>query len=68
MKVDALSLCYSGAFRCVLTQCQGEKMSALILEEQLLLPISLERVIRAFPNNLKSIIHKFIPMWETFKH
>ena len=29
IKAEVLSVCLSGAFRCVLTQCQGGKTSAL---------------------------------------
>lgn len=32
-------VCWFGAFRCILTQCQEENTLALILEKQLLLPI-----------------------------
>jgi len=39
IKADVLAVHWSGAFRCVLTQCQGGKTSAMILEKQLVLPI-----------------------------
>ena len=34
VKVEALSVCCSGAFGCVLTWCQGGKTSAMIIEKQ----------------------------------
>jgi len=43
---------WSGAFRCVLTQCQGRHD----LREAIVDAINLRRVTLSFPNNLKSII------------
>jgi len=40
----------------VWTQCQEGKISALILDKELLLPIDLGRVIRSYPNHLESIV------------
>jgi len=37
-------------------QRQGGKTSAMIFEKQLVVAINLRRVIRPFPNDLKSII------------
>lgn len=39
VKADVMVVCWFGAFRCILTQCQEENTLALILEKQLLLPI-----------------------------
>ena len=50
IEAEVLSVCCSGAFRCVLTQCQGGKTPAMILEK---LPINLGRVLRPFPNYLE---------------
>ena len=36
--IKVFAVCWSGAFRCVLTQCQGGKTSAMTLEKQLFLP------------------------------
>ena len=65
---EVLSVGWSGAFRCVLTQRQGGKTSAMILEKQLLLPINLGRVIRPFPNYLESIIPLRERLFESRKH
>ena len=68
IKANDLSVCCSGAFRCVLTQCQGGKTSAVIWEKQLLLPINLGRVIRPFPNYLESIILQREKLFSSGKH
>ena len=54
--VKVLSVCCSGALGCVLTQCQGGKTPAVILEKQLLLPINLGKVKRPFADYLQSIV------------
>lgn len=56
MKAEILAICWSEEFRCVLTQCRGEKVSAVIFEIQQLEPINLGSVTRPFPNNVKSIV------------
>jgi len=71
IKAEVLAVCWSGAFRCVITQCRGGKMSAMILEKQLFLPINLGRVTSPFPNKLNilhhSTVRKIIYKWKTFK-
>ena len=54
-KADVLAFYWSGAFRCVKTQCQEGKRSenGEWSEEQLLLQISLEKVIKAFQKYLE---------------
>ena len=67
-KAEVLSFCWSGAFRCVLTRCQGGKRAAMTLEQQLLLPINLGRVIRPFPNYLECIILQRERLFTSGKH
>lgn len=54
-----LQVCWYGPFMCVLTQWQGRTTSAMSFRKNLLLPISLGRVIRTSPNNFK-----FTIQWE----
>lgn len=46
---EILVVCCSGAFSCVLMECLGGKTSAMISKKQLLLPVSLGRVMGSFP-------------------
>jgi len=46
IKAGSLAVCWSGAFRCVLTQCQGGKTPAV------------GSIIRSLPHNLEPIIPK----------
>jgi len=50
----------------VLTPNKGGKTSAMILEKQLLLPINLGSVIRAFPNYLELFVPNRLEIFPIF--
>lgn len=57
-KISGFVTLLAGALRCVLTHSQVGNTLAVILKGQLMLPITLSRVLRSLPNNLKSTLKK----------
>lgn len=66
-KISGFVTLLAGALRCVLTHSQVGNTLAVILKGQLMLPITLSRVLRSLPNNLKSTLKKVNHEWKTFK-
>lgn len=61
-----LALCWCGAFKCVLTQCQGGKTSAMIFEKQL--SHQSEKAFKAISKQFEvhhSMEKKIIYEWKT---
>lgn len=67
MKAEVLTVFRSGAFRCSWTQCQGRSSNLrVILLATFFFLISMGKVIRLLPNNLKTIF-KIINKRKMFK-
>lgn len=66
-KISGFVTLLAGALRCVLTHSQVGNTLAVILKGQLMLPITLSRVLRSLTNNLKSTLKKVNHEWKTFK-
>jgi len=69
VKADVWAVCWSGAFRCVLTQCQGGKTSANEPREAIVAPHQskkgyedISKEFRLHHSTVRKIIHK----WKTF--